>query len=379
MKPDMGRIRRRARWGILIALLIGVGWQAAPLAQPFTAQIQLALQTLGLWPYGGVYANGECPSWNDATQQFEGGACAGSAGAPADATYLTQTPNAGLSAEQALSALSTGLMRVETTTGVVTSLTTSAGIAANISDETGTGALVFGTSPTLAGGTIVNPLAALTVTQTWNDAADTFLGVVVTITSTASAAGSKPFQVNVGATEEFSVRKDGFVFANDSFVAGAATPTSGYYFRGNASGDVLYTSSTAFDRSTLLANNGATNRSLAFSFANATRAITTSTSGDELRSGTIYTTGDADGSSYTLPNDPVVSGLWYGFMVTQTQTSNNLSVAPSAGETLYNTNGSTCSSLTATAIGAYLEVHLGTTGSGGRWVITDNNAFTCVP
>lgn len=43
-------------------------------------------------------------------------------GAPTDATYITQTSNEGLSAEQALGALSTGIMKVTTTTGAVTSL-----------------------------------------------------------------------------------------------------------------------------------------------------------------------------------------------------------------------------------------------------------------
>lgn len=43
--------------------------------------------------------------------------------APANATYITQTANAGLSAEQALSSLATGLMNVTTTTGVITSIT----------------------------------------------------------------------------------------------------------------------------------------------------------------------------------------------------------------------------------------------------------------
>ena len=71
-------------------------------------------------------------------------------GAPTDATYITQTSNTTLSAEQALSGLSSGIMRVATTTGVITSLTDSSGIAVNISDETGSGALTFGTSPTLA-------------------------------------------------------------------------------------------------------------------------------------------------------------------------------------------------------------------------------------
>lgn len=69
-------------------------------------------------------------------------------GAPVGATYITQTANAVLTAEQALSTLASGIMRVSTTTGVITALTASADIAANISDETGTGLLVFGTSPT---------------------------------------------------------------------------------------------------------------------------------------------------------------------------------------------------------------------------------------
>ena len=43
-------------------------------------------------------------------------------GAPTDATYITQTPNASLSNEQALSLLTTGIMRVATGTGVITSL-----------------------------------------------------------------------------------------------------------------------------------------------------------------------------------------------------------------------------------------------------------------
>jgi hypothetical protein len=43
----------------------------------------------------------------------------GGSGAPTDATYITQTPNATLSAEQALSALGTGLVFSTTATGVL--------------------------------------------------------------------------------------------------------------------------------------------------------------------------------------------------------------------------------------------------------------------
>lgn len=81
-------------------------------------------------------------------------ASSGAAPAPANATYITQTADATLSAEQALSSLATGLMKVTTTTGVVSSITDSAGLAGAISDETGSGALVFGTSPTIATPTV---------------------------------------------------------------------------------------------------------------------------------------------------------------------------------------------------------------------------------
>lgn len=43
----------------------------------------------------------------------------GAGGAPTDATYITQTPHASLSAEQALSALATGILKVTTGTGVL--------------------------------------------------------------------------------------------------------------------------------------------------------------------------------------------------------------------------------------------------------------------
>lgn len=71
----------------------------------------------------------------------------GGGGAPLDAPYVTSTPVTELTGEIALSALSSGLMRVATTTGAITSITNSSGIASNISDEVGTGSLVFNTSP----------------------------------------------------------------------------------------------------------------------------------------------------------------------------------------------------------------------------------------
>ena len=95
----------------------------------------------------------------DVTIDAAGGG--GGGGAPTTATYITQTPDATLSAEQALSLLSTGIMKVTTTTGVISSITDSAGLAGAISDETGSGALVFATSPVLTTPNIGTPSAGV--------------------------------------------------------------------------------------------------------------------------------------------------------------------------------------------------------------------------
>jgi hypothetical protein len=100
-----------------------------------------------------IYYRSAADTWTAVTigsgLSFSGGSLTATAGgAPSDATYITQTANGTLSAEQALASLSTGIMRVATTTGVVTSLTDSAGIFNNISDETGSGVLTGATAPT---------------------------------------------------------------------------------------------------------------------------------------------------------------------------------------------------------------------------------------
>lgn len=83
--------------------------------------------------------------------------------APASATYITQTADGTLTNEQALASLSTGLMKVTTATGVVSSVVpgtgvetflgtpSSANLASALTDETGTGAAVFAAAPTLTG------------------------------------------------------------------------------------------------------------------------------------------------------------------------------------------------------------------------------------
>lgn len=110
--------------------------------------------------------------------------------------------------------------------GVVTFLTTpsSANLAAAVTDETGSGALVFANTPTLvtpvlgvatgttlalAQGTITDPATALAVTSTWNDAADTFDALDINVTNTNSAAASRLINLRVGGTSQFAVTRAG--------------------------------------------------------------------------------------------------------------------------------------------------------------------------
>ena len=71
--------------------------------------------------------------WNGADLLVNGVPVGAGGGAPTTGTYITQTPNASLSAEQALSLLGTGLLKNTTTTGIL-----SIAVAADIPDLSAT-------------------------------------------------------------------------------------------------------------------------------------------------------------------------------------------------------------------------------------------------
>jgi hypothetical protein len=64
------------------------------------------------------------------------------------------------------------------------------------------------TALSITQGTLTNPATGLSLTATWNDAADTFRGVDITITSTAAASSSTPFRATINGLG-FSLRDDG--------------------------------------------------------------------------------------------------------------------------------------------------------------------------
>lgn len=101
--------------------------------------------------------------------------------------------------------------------GVVTFLGTpsSANLASAITDETGSGSLVFGTSPTfttsatITGGTVTANTPPLDISQTWNNSGVNFTGLKVNITNTAAGVSSKLFDVQYGGTSVFFIDVNG--------------------------------------------------------------------------------------------------------------------------------------------------------------------------
>jgi hypothetical protein len=101
--------------------------------------------------------------------------------------------------------------------------------------------------------------------------------------------------------------------------------------------------------------------SLTLSVSAQTGATYTTTASDSV----ITNTGNAGGLAVTLLNDPT-AGVTYRICVTAAQ---SVSIAPSAGESLY-FNGSTASSISTSTVGSCVTVLAAVGGSGGRWIVT---------
>ena len=142
-------------------------------------------------------------------------------------------------------------------TGVATFLGTpsSANLAAALTDETGTGAAVFGTSPTIATPVISSP--KISSTYTAKTAAYTF----------ASGDEGQLFSMNNAATQQFNIPTDAtFNFAvgteiNVFWITGAGQPTIGAVTPGTTT--VISTGATSATPKLRVANSGATCKKLA--------------------------------------------------------------------------------------------------------------------
>jgi hypothetical protein len=127
-----------------------------------------------------------------------------------------------------------------------------------------------------------------------------------------------------------------------------------------------------------IADNGANNAD-SLAFRRATESTTTTKTMSTQESNFVYICSDADGSIYTLPNDPTLRGSFWTVMVGVTQTTNSCRINPPAGETL-RYNNAACSSLTATARDATIDVMVTTAGAGGIFTaLRPTGTWTCNP
>ena len=107
----------------------------------------------------------------------------------------------------------------------------SAGIIAQVAAFTSSGLA-------LTGGTVTASAPVISATQTWNDAAVTFTGLLVNVTSTNSAAASLLANFQLGGTSVANIRRDGRVLATSfALVSGGNSGTGfGYHSASEESG-----------------------------------------------------------------------------------------------------------------------------------------------
>jgi hypothetical protein len=132
----------------------------------------------------------------------------------------------------------------------------SANLKTAVTDETGSGALVFANTPTLVTpvlgvatgstltltqGTITDPATMISGTVTWNDAADTFTAWNLNVTSTASGANSLLIDLQTGGTSFFNVGKAGSVRLGEGI---AGIPVGGTSFQVWSGGSLGFSSTT---------------------------------------------------------------------------------------------------------------------------------------
>jgi hypothetical protein len=86
------------------------------------------------------------------------------------------------------------------------------------------------TALTLTGGTVTASAPLLSGTQTWNDAAVTFTGLLVNVTNTASASASLLASFQVGGTSVANIRRDGRVLATSLALVSGGNSGTGFSY-----------------------------------------------------------------------------------------------------------------------------------------------------
>lgn len=95
---------------------------------------------------------------------------------------------------------------------------------------------------TFARGTITDSSPSIAITQTWNDAADTFVGFDMDITNTASAAASKLIDLKVGGSTLFRLRPSGDAYLSGLLQLGGTQDAGNHAYIKGSGGTLIYIS-----------------------------------------------------------------------------------------------------------------------------------------
>lgn len=307
----------------------------------------------------------------------------GSASAPSDATYITQTPNATLTNEQPLSLLATGIVMVTTSTGVLTSLVP--GTSGNVVTSNGTGWTSAAPSGNVtAAGTLTSGQMMIGQGGKASATTPTFsvIGSNATVTGNLTITGSTTFNnlttSNLVVTGTFLPGSWINPVANGG--TGVATLTANAVITGNGTGSV--TSVSPGTSGNVLTSNGTAWTSAAAASGNVTgsgltanaiiigggsNAVTAGaspgTSGNVLTSnGTAWTSAPASAGTVTVSGTPTSGQLAEWTSATNLQGISTANV----------TQGGTGR---ATGTTAYSIIATGTTATGAQQTLA-NGATT---
>jgi hypothetical protein len=103
---------------------------------------------------------------------------------------------------------------------------------------------------TLGGATVTTDAPVLDLSQTWNDAAVTFTGLKLNVTDTASAAGSRLLDLQVGGVSRFNVSKNGDMSIGSNRSLLIPSSTGGARFVTFADALEIYTAATTVSNGT---------------------------------------------------------------------------------------------------------------------------------
>lgn len=193
-------------------------------------------------------------------------------GAPSSSTYITQTADAGLSGEQALSTLASGYMKVTTGTGVVTSQATPIPVADGGTGSTAGAPGAFLAVQTLTSGTTYTPTSGTTkaIVELWGGG-----GAGGSCTAVAGCAaggggaggyakyyftgvGAGPYTIAIGAAGAAVAGATGGAGTATTF-AGAVTVTANFGAGGTTAAGTAATKYTAGGAGGAISANGTVN------------------------------------------------------------------------------------------------------------------------